>query len=144
MDRETAEVPVLLWLKWTPANLYDIWWQTAYLKYFDNNFVNDVNIGDYRWHFGCVIRQQKEAQSCFNLIGYFPFKTSYECNIDYKIAAYALASKIKTVMPKILNLDQNVYMKNRYISLNTRQIQDIIDYSEKNKIVSCTLFLDFS
>ena len=84
MDRETAEVPVLLWLKWTPANLYDIWWQTAYLKYFDNNFVNDVNIGDYRWHFGCVIRQQKEAQSCFNLIGYFPFKTSYECNIDNK------------------------------------------------------------
>ena len=47
-------------------------------------------------------------------------------------------------MPKIINLDQNGYIKNRFLGFNIRQIQDIIDYSENFNIDSCILFLDFS
>ena len=65
-------------------------------------------------------------------------------NIDFKIAAYALATRLKKIMPKMINTDQNEYFKNRFIGYNIRQIQDIIDYSEKFKIDSAVLFLDFS
>lgn len=65
-------------------------------------------------------------------------------NTDYKIAAHALASRIKPLMPKIISTDQNGYIKNRFIGYNIRLIQDVIDFSEKNNTDSCILFLDFS
>ena len=65
-------------------------------------------------------------------------------NIDYKIAAHALAARLKKVMPKIINTDQNGYIKNRFIGFNIRLIQDIIDYSEKFNLDSCILFLDYT
>ena len=40
-------------------------------------------------------------------------------------------------------MDQQGYLKNRYIGFNIRQIQDIIDYTEKLNIRGCVLFLDF-
>ena len=65
-------------------------------------------------------------------------------NIDYKIAAYALATRLKKVMPNIINTDQNGYIKDRFIGYNIRLIQDIIDHSEKFNVDSCILFLDFT
>ena len=65
-------------------------------------------------------------------------------NIDYKIAAHALAERLKTVISKIIDTDQNGYLKNRFIGYKIRQIQDIIDYSEKFNIDACVIFLDFS
>ena len=35
-------------------------------------------------------------------------------NIDYKIAAYAIATRLKKVMPNIINADQNGYIKDRF------------------------------
>ena len=40
-------------------------------------------------------------------------------------------------------MDQQGYLKNRYIGFNIRQIQDIIDYTENLNIEGCILFLDF-
>ena len=40
------------------------------------------------------------------------------------------------MLPSIIHLDQKGYVKNRYIGFNIRQIQDVIDHSEK--------FLDFT
>lgn len=65
-------------------------------------------------------------------------------NSDYKIAAYVLANRLKKVMQNCIHTDQNGYIKNRFIGYNIRQIQDIIDYSEKIYLDSCILFLDFS
>ena len=46
-------------------------------------------------------------------------------------------------MSKTIHNDQNGYIRNIFIGgFNIRQIQDIIDYSEKFNIVSCILFLD--
>ena len=47
-------------------------------------------------------------------------------------------------MEKLVSTDQNGYIKNRFIGYNIRQIQDVIDYSEKFNIDSCLLFLDFT
>ncbi|PJE77613.1 hypothetical protein CI610_03460 [invertebrate metagenome] len=65
-------------------------------------------------------------------------------NLDYKIAAYVLASRLKPLMKKLVSTDQNGYIKDRFIGYNIRQIQDVIDYSEKFNIDSCLLFLDFT
>ena len=65
-------------------------------------------------------------------------------NTDVKLIAYSLAERIKQILPKIINSDQNGYIKNRYIGYNIRQIQDIIDYSEQFNISGALLFLDFS
>jgi hypothetical protein len=65
-------------------------------------------------------------------------------NIDTKIIAYTLAQTIKPLLHKIINSDQNGYIKNRYIGFNIRQIQDIIDYADKLNVEGAILFLDFS
>ena len=65
-------------------------------------------------------------------------------NIDTKITAYTLAQRIKPLLHKIINTDQNGYIKNRYIGFIIRQIQDIIDYADKFNVEGAILFLDFS
>ena len=64
-------------------------------------------------------------------------------NIDYKIATRILAKRVQNILPKIINMDQQGYIKNRFIGYNIRQIQDIIDYSEQLNIDGALLFLDF-
>ena len=65
-------------------------------------------------------------------------------NYDAKLLAYALAQRLKPLLPKIIHTDQKGYVKNRYIGFNIRQIQDVIDYSETFKIDGAILFLDFT
>ena len=65
-------------------------------------------------------------------------------NVDVKILAYTLAERLKKVLPQIIHSDQKGYVKNRYIGFNIRQIQDIIDHSEKFNIEGAILFLDFA
>ena len=65
-------------------------------------------------------------------------------NVDYKIAAHCLANRIKPILPKIINTDQNGFIKGRNINYNIRLIQDIIEHSEKQNIEGLILFLDFA
>ena len=64
-------------------------------------------------------------------------------NIDTKIISYTFAQRIKPLLHKIINSDQNGYIKNRYIGFNIRQIQDIIEYADKFNVEGAILFLDF-
>jgi hypothetical protein len=52
-------------------------------------------------------------------------------NTDTKILAYTIAQRLKEVLPSIIHSDQKGYAKDRYIGFNIRQIQDVIDHSEK-------------
>jgi len=58
-------------------------------------------------------------------------------NVDYKIAA------LQKVLPKIINQDQQGFIKKRFIGNNIRQIQDIIDFTEDTNTEGAILFLDF-
>ena len=64
-------------------------------------------------------------------------------NVDYKIAARTLANRLKKVIHKIVHLDQQGYIKNRFIGYNLRQIQDIIDYTDSLQLEGAILFIDF-
>ena len=48
------------------------------------------------------------------------------------------------MLPSIIHSDQKGYVINRYIGFNIRQIQDVIDHSEKFNIEGAILFLDFT
>ena len=65
-------------------------------------------------------------------------------NTDYKIIARCLAERIKPILPKIINTDQNGFIQGRNIGYNIRLIQDIIDYAEKFEINGTVIFLDFA
>ena len=64
-------------------------------------------------------------------------------NCDYKIAAKALANRLKKVLPKLVNSDQTGFMKGRFIGENIRLIDGVINFAEAENIPGLLLFLDF-
>ena len=64
-------------------------------------------------------------------------------NTDYKILAFVLAHRLQKVLNDIINLDQNGYIKQRFIGNNIRLVDDIINYAVSHKIGGALMFLDF-
>ena len=64
-------------------------------------------------------------------------------NCDYKIATKSIASRIRKVLPKIINNDQTGFLKGRFIGENIRLIDSIINYTNTEKIPGLLLFVDF-
>ena len=64
-------------------------------------------------------------------------------NCDYKIATKAIASRIKTILPKLISDDQTGFIKNRFIGENIRLIDSVIKYTAAKGIPGLLLFLDF-
>lgn len=56
-------------------------------------------------------------------------------NIDYKKIAKVLAKRLQMVLLSIINLDQQGFVKNRYLGFNICQIQDIFDYANELDLV---------
>ena len=64
-------------------------------------------------------------------------------NVDYKICSKALATRIKNVIPTIINDNQTGFLKDRFIGENVRYILDSIDYCNDNDIPGFLLLVDF-
>ena len=64
-------------------------------------------------------------------------------NCDYKIATKAIASRIKTILPKLISDDQTGFIKNRFIGENITLIDSVIKYTAAKGILGLLLFLDF-
>ena len=64
-------------------------------------------------------------------------------NCDYKIAAKAIANRIKNVISKLVNNDQTGFLKGRFIGENIRLIDGIINHTAAYDIPGLLLFLDF-
>ena len=64
-------------------------------------------------------------------------------NCDYKIAAKAIANRLRNAIPKIINNDQTGFLKGRFIGENIRLTDGVINHTESNKIPGLLLFLDF-
>ena len=64
-------------------------------------------------------------------------------NCDYKIAAKAIANRVKKLLPNIINEDQTGFIKGRTIGENIKLIDNIIHYTDNNKISGLLLFVDF-
>ena len=58
-------------------------------------------------------------------------------NTDYKIAAKAIASRIKSVLPNVINNDQTGFLKGRFIGENVRLIDSVIRYAAEKIFLAC-------
>ena len=54
-------------------------------------------------------------------------------NVDYKLLAGVLASRMKEVLPSIIQNEQKGFLKNRYIGENIRTIADSLEYIRQKK-----------
>ena len=50
--------------------------------------------------------------------------------VNYKIAAKALARRLKETLPKLISFQQTAYVKNRFIGDGGRLISDMLEMSE--------------
>ena len=64
-------------------------------------------------------------------------------NTDYKILAKSLASRLQSVIGKIINRDQSGYIKGRFIGENIRTVIDILNYTSINDISGFLILIDF-
>ena len=68
-------------------------------------------------------------------------------NVDYKIIAKALATRLKETLPKLISFQQTAYVKNRFIGERGRLISDILEMNEslnlKDYIVSVDIEKSF-
>ena len=64
-------------------------------------------------------------------------------NVDYKILARAIAKRIELKLPKLIHSDQTGFVKGRFIGQNVRLLNDIMEYTELNKIPGIMVLIDF-
>ena len=64
-------------------------------------------------------------------------------NCDYKIATKSIASRLRKVIPRIINHDQTGFLKNRFSGENIRLLDSIINYTDTEQIPGLLLFVDF-
>ena len=64
-------------------------------------------------------------------------------NLDYKLLAGVLASRMKEVLPSIIQNEQKGFLKNQYIVETIRTIADSLEYIRQKKIMGMTLLIGF-
>ena len=64
-------------------------------------------------------------------------------NVDTKILAKALADRLKKVLNKLIDIEQNAYVEGRNIHDGIRTIDQVIDYASKRGEKAAVLAIDF-
>ena len=64
-------------------------------------------------------------------------------NVDYKIMAKCIATRLKLVLTKIINENQCGFIKGRYIGDNIRSLLEVIDLAEEENLSCIILSIDF-
>ena len=76
----------------------------------------------------------------YDLSNYRPISLT---NVDYRIMAFVLATRLQLVIDSIINHDQTAYIKNRYMGYNIRLIDDVIDYFDRFQKKGVLFMADF-
>ena len=66
-----------------------------------------------------------------------------QLSVDYKILAKVIARRIEPVLPKLIHPDQTRFIKGRFIGQNIRLLNDLLEYTDDQKIPGILLFIDF-
>ena len=64
-------------------------------------------------------------------------------NIDYNILSKVLARRMEIVLPKLVHSDQTGFVNGRFIGQNIKLLNDIMDYTDIEKLLGSFLFVDF-
>ena len=63
-------------------------------------------------------------------------------NVDYKIAAKVIATRLKPVLHRVINEDQTCGIPGRSIYKNIFKLRDIVHHTNKNKHQAILIILD--
>ena len=64
-------------------------------------------------------------------------------NYDYKIMTKVVAKRLEKVIGGLINENQIVFIKRRFIGKDVRFIEDMIEYADKCNELGLILLLDF-
>jgi len=99
--------------------------------------VNELTISQRR---GVITLFPKEDGSLSELSNWRPITL---LNVDFKIAAKAIAKRLESILPNLIHPDQTGFVKARYIGENIRLISDIMEYTRLQKIPGILVSLAF-
>lgn len=89
---------------------------------------------------GIITCLPKPDKSPFYLKNWRPISL---LNVVYKLASSVIASRLKTVLQKIIHTDQKGFIAGRFIGENVRLIYDILFETKQNEIPGLLLSIDF-
>ena len=123
------------------VDFYKVFW-----KQLGNFVLRSINYGFLQGELsitqknGLIVCIPKENKSRNVLKNWRPITL---LNTIYKIASGSIASRIKTVLDKLISTDQTGFIKGRYIGENTRLVYDLLQFTEENNIPGLLLLIDF-
>ena len=124
-----------------PAEFYKMFWQD--IKDF---LISALNAGYHKGTLsisqrrGLITLLPKKQKILYRLKNWRPISL---LNCDYKIATKGIATRMKKVLPNIINPDQSGFLKGRFIGENFRLIDSIINYTDTEDIPGLLIFVDF-
>ena len=89
---------------------------------------------------GVITLLPKDEASLLDLKNWPPITL---LNVDYKIAAKAIATRMETTLPFLIHTDQTGFIKGRYIGENIRLICDLLEQTKTDKSSGILLSIDF-
>jgi hypothetical protein len=95
-----------------------------------------INMSKKRYYNTSTKKRQTD-QSPWQPKAYLTFK------LRLQNCTKAIAKRLETVLPLVINADQTGYIKGRYIGENVRLISDIISYTAAKNLPGLAVFLDF-
>ena len=124
-----------------PAEFYKVFWNdvsTYLLASLNSSFSKGhLSISQRRGLITLIPKKNKPQQYLKN------WRLISLLSCDYKIAAKAVATRMKRVLPDIINNDQTGFLKGRSIGENIRLLNSVISYAEQQNIPGMLLFIDF-
>ena len=64
-------------------------------------------------------------------------------NVDTKIASKTLAKRLEPILPKLINYNQNAFVKGKSIFDTVRTIDDILEFTKCKKMLGILVAIDF-
>ena len=89
---------------------------------------------------GVITLLPKDESSLLDLKNWRPITL---LNVDYKVAAKAIAARMESTLPFLIHTDQTGFIKGRYIGENKRLIRDLLEQTKTDKSSGILLSIDF-
>ena len=87
-----------------------------------------------------IIPTSKEDGSLLDLYNWRPITL---LNVDFKIAAKAIAKRLEPILGTLIHPDQTGFVKGRYIGENIRLINDVMEITKTQNLSGILTSLDF-
>ena len=124
-----------------PAEFYKIFWNDISTTLINAlNFAYDTGQLSITQRRGIIKLIPKKDAEPYLIKNWRPLTL---LNCDYKLAAKAIANRLKKYLPNVINNDQTGFIKGRFIGENIQLMDSIIRHAKEKNIPGLLRFLDF-